>query len=46
MVRKTVALSIDGLVYDKYQDYCKANCLILSRKIEEFMRKELSENGC
>lgn len=45
MGRKTVALSLDEEIYEKYQEYCKSNFQILSRKIEDFMKKELEKNG-
>ena len=45
MGRKTVALSIDKETYDKYQKLCKSNFIILSRKIEDFMNKELEKEG-
>tara|TARA_Y100000310_G_scaffold327767_1_gene394643 strand:- start:1728 stop:1874 length:147 start_codon:yes stop_codon:yes gene_type:complete len=44
MGRKTVALSLDEEIYEKYQEYCKNNFIVLSRKIEDIMKKEL-ENG-
>jgi hypothetical protein len=44
MGRKTVALNIDEEIYKKYQEYCKNNFIILSRKIEDMMKKDL-ENG-
>ena len=43
MGRKTVALSLDEDVYDAYKKNCEKKHLILSRKVEEFMRKELEE---
>ncbi len=41
MGRKTVALSLDPKVYEKYQKYCEKNHMILSRKVEALMKKEL-----
>ena len=43
MGRKTVALNLDEEVYAKYQKYCKDNHMILSRKVEALMKKELEE---
>jgi len=43
MGRKTVALSVDEDIYDAYQKYCKENHMILSRKVEAHMKKELEE---
>lgn len=47
MGRKTVALSVDEDIYDSYKKYCEKKHIILSRKVEEFMRKELegARNG-
>jgi hypothetical protein len=41
MGRKTVALSVDEDIYDAYQKYCEKNHMILSRKVEAHMKKEL-----
>ena len=41
MVRKTVALSLDEETYNKYRDYCKKEHIILSRKVEDFMKNEI-----
>lgn len=43
MGRKTVALSLDHDIYEKYQKYCEENYMILSRKVEALMKKELDE---
>lgn len=44
MGRKTVALSIDKNVYEEYQKYCEKNSIILSRKVETFMKNELGNS--
>ena len=44
MGRKTVALSLDEEVYKKYKKYCEEHHIILSRKVEDFMKKELEKN--
>ncbi len=44
MGRKTVALNIDEETYKKYQEYCKNNFMILSRKVEDMMKKELEND--
>ena len=41
MGRKTVALSVDEDIYDAYQKYCEEKHMILSRKVEAHMKKEL-----
>lgn len=43
MGRKTVALSLDQDIYEQYQKYCEENHMILSRKVEALMKKELEE---
>ena len=43
MGRKTVALSIDENIYGRYREYCKKNFVILSRKVEDFMKRELEK---
>lgn len=45
MGRKTVALSLDEEIYEEYQKYCEENALILSRKVETFMKNELKQNN-
>ncbi|MBN2457784.1 hypothetical protein JXB31_01490 [Candidatus Woesearchaeota archaeon] len=44
MGRKTVALSLDQDIYEQYQRYCEENHMILSRKVEALMKKELEEH--
>lgn len=44
MGRKTVALSLDEGIYDDYKKYCEANSIILSRKVEGFMKGELTKS--
>ena len=43
MGRKTFALSLDERIYEKYKKYCEENDMILSRKVETLMKKELEE---
>ena len=42
---KNVTLSVDSETYDKYSEYCKNNGLVMSKRFEIFMQKELKENG-
>ena len=44
MGRKTFALSFDERVYEAYKKYCDEKHIILSRKVEDFMKKELEKN--
>ena len=41
MGKKKVTLSIDSEIYDKYKTYCEQNAIMLSKKIELFMKGEL-----
>lgn len=41
MGRKTVALSLDEEIYEQYKRICKENFIILSRKVESFMKEEI-----
>jgi len=43
MGRKTVALSLDQDIYKQYQKYCEDHQMILSRKVEFLMKKELED---
>jgi len=43
MGRKTFALSLDDKVYGRYKKYCEENDMVLSRKVETLMKKELEE---
>lgn len=45
MGRKTVALSLDEDIYERYQQLCEKTHTILSRKVEAFMKKELEDAG-
>jgi hypothetical protein len=45
MGRKTVALSLDSEIYEQYQKYCEENHMILSRKVESLMKKELDDKN-
>jgi len=43
MAKKKVTLSIDEKTYDRYRGYCEKNAIMLSKKVELFMEKELKE---
>jgi len=45
MGRKTVALSLDEEIYEKYKEHCGEHSMILSRKVEKFMEEELKRRG-
>ena len=41
--KKTVTLSIDEKTYEEYKKYCEENGLILSKRVEMFMKNELNK---
>lgn len=43
MVKKKVTLSIDSDTYDRFQRHCEQNAIMLSKRIEIFMRDILRE---
>ena len=40
-MKKKVTLSINSKTYDGYKKHCEENAIMLSKKIELFMEKEL-----
>ena len=42
--KQKVTLSIDSKTYQQFQDYCEEHAIMLSKKIELFMKKELEES--
>jgi len=40
VVKKKVTLSIEQDIYDSFQKYCEDNAIMLSKKIELFMKKK------
>ena len=45
MGRKTFALSFDEKVYERYKKYCQENDMVLSRKVETLMKKDLEKKN-
>ena len=41
MTNKRITLSVDAEIYEKYKKYCDKKGLIISKQIENFMRREL-----
>ena len=41
--KQKVTLSIDSEVYKQFQDFCQEYAFMLSKKVENFMKKELAE---
>jgi hypothetical protein len=42
-MQKKVTLSLDDKVYKKFQDFCEKNDIMLSKRIERLIIKELEE---
>ena len=40
-LKKKVTLSLDSEVYKKFQDYCEENDLMLSKRVERLIKKEM-----
>ena len=43
MPKQKVTLSIDREIYEKYKKWCEDNAIMLSKKIELFMRDQLEK---
>ena len=41
--KQKVTLSIDAETYNHFKKYCEENAIMLSKKVELFMKKELEE---
>jgi len=44
MGNKKVTLSIDSAIYDSFQRYCEENAIMLSKKVELFMKEEFNSS--
>lgn len=42
-MKKKVTLSIEDSVYKKFQKFCEENDVMLSKRIERLMNKEMGE---
>jgi hypothetical protein len=42
-MQKKVTLSIDSKTYDEFRKYCKENAIMLSKKIEIWIKNSLNE---
>lgn len=42
-MKKKVTLSINSEIYDNFKKYCEENAIMLSKKVELFMKKELKK---
>jgi len=43
MANKRVTLSLDSKTYDEFQKYCRENAVMLSKKIELWIKEFLEE---
>jgi len=44
-MNKKVTLSLDEKVYKEFQDYCEENAVMLSKKVELFMKDFLEKEN-
>lgn len=42
-LKRRITLSVDSKIYDRYRDYCGKNGIILSKRVEMFMKGELEK---
>lgn len=45
MVKKRVNLSLDKEVYSFFQRYCEENGMVVSKKVELYMKEEMKRRG-
>ncbi len=43
-MQKRITLSVDDKVYAEFQKFCEDNDIIISKRVERLMNKELEEN--
>ena len=43
-MQKRITLNVDSKVYDAFQDFCQKNDIIISKRVERLMIKELEDN--
>jgi len=43
MAKQKVTLSIDSEVYKKFKYYCEEHAILLSKKVELYMKKEMGD---
>jgi len=42
-MQKRITLSVDSEVYENFQRFCEENDIIISKRVERLMNKELKE---
>jgi hypothetical protein len=43
-MQKRITLNVDSKVYEEFQKFCEENDIIISKRVERLMNKELEEN--
>lgn len=43
-MQKRITLSVDTKVYSEFQKFCEENDIIISKRVERLMSKEIKEN--
>lgn len=43
-MQKRITLSVDSKTYKDFQKFCEDNDIIISKRVERLMNKELEEN--
>lgn len=43
-MKKKVTISLDSKIYDKFREYCDENAIMLSKKIELWLKEFLEQN--
>lgn len=43
-MQKRITLSVDSKVYEEFQKFCRDNDIIISKRIERLMNKEIRGN--
>ena len=44
-MQKRVTINLDSEVYEHFQDFCHKNDIIISKRIERLINKELEDQG-
>jgi hypothetical protein len=45
MPRKNITLRVDEKLFERFQEYSKEKCIVISRKFDQFMKEELEREG-
>ena len=44
-MQKRITLSVDSKVYEEFKKFCEENDIIISKRVERLMNKELEEKN-